>query len=184
MSIIPQDTTTENSFQFTVDTFFKKFKVGSILKHCNAYKVKGIPCIQVFKFLLMLVFTGKNLFMNYESDNFTIPFKRDVVYRMLNSMYINWQKFLYLLSAAVINHHISSLTDDTRADAFVIDDSFFSRTRSKSVELLSWVNDHADGNRSKKGFRMLTLGWTDGNTFIPVSFNLLSSSKPKAIILQ
>ncbi len=182
MSIIPQDTTTENSFQFTVDTFFKKFKVGSILKNCNAYKVKGIPCTQVFKFLLMLVFTGKNLFMNYESANSTIPFKRDVIYRMLNSLYINWKKFLYLLSAAVINHHISSLTDDTRADAFVIDDSFFSRTRSKSVELLSWVNDHADGNRSKKGFRMLTLGWTDGNTFIPVSFNLLSSSKPKALI--
>ena len=38
MSIIPQNTTTENSFHFTVDTFLKKFKVGSILKNCNAYK--------------------------------------------------------------------------------------------------------------------------------------------------
>jgi len=173
MPIIPQDTTVENSFQLTVDTFFKKLKVDSILKNCNTYKVKGIPCTQVFKLILMLVFTGKNLFMNYESDNPTIPFKKDVVYRMLNSVYINWKKFLYLLSAMVINHHISSLTDNTRADAFIIDDSFFSRTRSKSVELLSQVNDHADGNRSKKGFRMLTLGWTDGNSFIPVSFNLL-----------
>jgi len=57
----------------------------------------------------------------------------------------------------------------------VIDDSFFSRTRSKAVELLCWVKDHADGNKNKKGFRMLTLGWTDGNSFVPVAFNLLSS---------
>lgn len=32
MSIIPQDTTTENCFQFTVDTFLKKFKVGSSIQ--------------------------------------------------------------------------------------------------------------------------------------------------------
>lgn len=84
-----------------------------------------------------------------------------------------------LLSAKVINHHIAPLTADDRADAFVIDDSFFSRTRSKTVELLCWVKDHADGNKNKKGFRMLTLGWTDGNSFIPVDFNLLSSTNPK-----
>ena len=29
---------------------------------------------------------------------------------------------------------------------------------------------------------MLTLGWTDGNSFIPVAFNLLSSANPKVLI--
>jgi hypothetical protein len=130
----------------------------------------------------MLAFTGKNLFMNLESENNQIPFKKDVVYRMLNSMYINWQRFLLMLSSKVINHHISPLTGEDRADAFVIDDSFCSRTRSKAVELICWVKDHADGNKNKKGFKMLTLGWTDGNTFIPVGFNLLSSSDSKTRI--
>jgi hypothetical protein len=182
MSIVSQKITAENRFVLTVDNFFKKFSIGSILKESNAYKEKGIPCTQVFKILFSLAFTGKNLFMNYQAENSDVPFARDVAYRFLNSIHINWQRFLYLLSAKVINHHIDPLTADDRADAFVIDDSFYSRTRSKAVELLSWVNDHADGNRNKKGFRMLTLGWTDGNSFIPVAFNLLSSTNPKVLI--
>lgn len=31
--------------------------------------------------------------------------------------------------------------------------------------------------RYYKGFRMLTLGWSDGATFIPIDFALLSSTK-------
>lgn len=182
MSIVSQKMNAENRFAITVDHFFKKFSLGSILKESNAYKEKGVPCVQVFKVLLMLAFSGKNLFMNYAAENHDIPFARDVVYRFLNSVHINWQRFLYLLSAKVINHHIDPLTADNRADAFVIDDSFYSRTRSKAVELLSWVKDHADGNKNKKGFRMLTLGWTDGNSFIPVAFNLLSSADSKVRI--
>ncbi len=182
MSIVSQKMNTENRFAITVDHFFKKFSLGSILKESNAYTEKGVPCVHVFKVLLMLAFSGKNLFMNYAAENHEIPFARDVVYRFLNSVHINWQRFLYLLSAKVINHHIDALTADNRADAFVIDDSFYSRTRSKAVELLSWVKDHADGNKNKKGFRMLTLGWTDGNSFIPVAFNLLSSADSKVRI--
>ena len=182
MSIESHNMNSENRFMFTVDNFFKKFAVGSILKEANAYKEKGIPFVQVFKILLMLAFSGKNLFMSYKAENSDMPFAKDVAYRFLNSMHINWQKFLYLLSAKVINHHIDPLTGDNRANAFVIDDSFYSRTRSKAVELLCWVKDHADGNKNKKGFRMLTLGWTDGNSFIPVAFNLLSSVDSKVRI--
>ena len=182
MSIVSQKVKTENRFSLTVDNFFKMFSVGQLLKKSNAYKDKGIPCLLVFKVLFELVFTGKNLFMNYKAGNSDIPFARDVAYRFLNSIHINWQRFLYLLSAKVINHHIDRLTADDRVDAFVIDDSFYSRTRSKKVELLSWVKDHADGNKNKKGFRMLTLGWTDGNSFIPVAFNLLSSANSKVCI--
>jgi hypothetical protein len=39
---------------------------------------------------------------------------------------------------------------------------------------LSRFYDHAQG-RFSRGFRMLTLGLTDGATFIPFSFSLLSS---------
>jgi hypothetical protein len=45
-----------------------------------------------------------------------------------------------------------------------------------TVELLSRVHDHTV-NRFVKGFRMLTLGWSDGHTFVPIDFSLLSSAK-------
>jgi hypothetical protein len=52
----------------------------------------------------------------------------------------------------------------------------FERNRSKAVEMLSRFKDHATGCYYK-GFRMLTLGWSDGHTFIPVDFSLLASLK-------
>jgi len=48
----------------------------------------------------------------------------------------------------------------------------------KQVELLARVFDHTD-HRYYRGFRMLTLSWSDGNSFLPVSCTLLSSSKEK-----
>ena len=181
MSILTQKSQNENKLNHSIERFSSKFQIGSLLRQANAYKEKGIPISQVFKVLLSLVFTGKNMFMNLESkDSSAIPFGKDVIYRLLNSTAINWSRFLYLLSSKVINNHMTDLTDKSRVNAFVVDDSFYSRTRSKSVELLSWVKDHADSGRNKKGFRMLTLGWTDGNSFVPVSFNLLSSSNQKS----
>ena len=59
-----------------------------------------------------------------------------------------------------------------------IDDSMFSRNCSKKVELLARVYDHVS-HSYVKGFRMLTLGWSDGNTFLPLSHCLLSFASNK-----
>lgn len=58
----------------------------------------------------------------------------------------------------------------------MLDDSVIKRNRSKKVELLAKVYDHVE-NKFQKGFTLLTLGWTDGYSFIPVGFNMLSSAK-------
>ena len=34
----------------------------------------------------------------------------------------------------------------------------------------------------RKGYRLMTLGWTDGNTFLPVNSSLLASSKASNLI--
>jgi len=54
-----------------------------------------------------------------------------------------------------------------------VDDSLFSRSRSKAVELLARVKDHVE-NKYVRCFRMLTLDWSGGNTFVPLAFSLLS----------
>ncbi len=59
-----------------------------------------------------------------------------------------------------------------------IDDSIFERNRSKKVELLAKVYDHAK-HCYKSGFRLLTLGWSDGSTFFPVNSILLSTENKK-----
>jgi hypothetical protein len=68
------------------------------------------------------------------------------------------------------------LTNHDRPKVLILDDSSYDRNRSKSVELLARCFDHASQKmRFYKGFRMLTLGWSDGATFIPLDFSLLSS---------
>lgn len=186
MSIISQSSSNENRFKFTVDTFLTRTKIDSFLKQSNASKQKGVPCFSVFKFIFLMIFTGKNLFMTLERQAETKEFGKDVVYRFLNSIYINWKRFLLLFSSFVIKNDIENLTDEKRVNVFIVDDSFFGRMRSKSVEMLSWIHDHAEKgkNKFKKGFKMLTLGWSDGNTFIPIAFQLLCSSDPKKRLSQ
>lgn len=57
----------------------------------------------------------------------------------------------------------------------------FEHNRSKKVELLAKVYDHAK-HCYKFGFRMLTLGWSDGSTFLPVNSVLLSTENKKSRI--
>ncbi len=42
--------------------------------------------------------------------------------------------------------------------------------------MLARFKDHATGV-FYKGFRMLTMGWSDGHSFVPMDFTLLSSAK-------
>jgi hypothetical protein len=174
MSIISHYNENENRFSSTVDNFLKENRIGFLLKQSNFYKEKGISCYAVFKFLFTLVFSGKNLYRILESQNSNLPFAKDVIYRFLNSIYYNWQKFLMLLASSIIRSKLVGLTSDNRVNVLIIDDSIYSRNRSKVVELLARVRDHV-AQKYVKGFRLLTLGWSDGNTFIPLGFNLLSA---------
>lgn len=99
------------------------------------------------------------------------------MYRFLNQSTFNWRRFLLTFSASTIQK-VSHLTDAKHVKVFIIDDSSFDRNRSKKVELLARCFDHASLKmRFYKGFRMLTLGWSDGHSFMPVDFSLLSSKK-------
>ena len=105
-------------------------------------------------------------------------FGKDTVYRFMNSININWIKFTTWLSAEIIKKSINGLTDENRINVLIIDDSLFERPSSKKVELLAKVYDHVN-KVYKYGFRLLTLGWSDGNTFLPVNSCLLSTKNKK-----
>lgn len=181
MKIIPQNYENDKKVASSITTFFKIYKISSILKASNAYKSKGIPVINLFQYLFSLIFANRSMYMNMLTGKHNENFAKDTVYRFLNSTSINWIKFTSLLSAMVANSTITKLTDEKRVNVLIIDDTMFERSSSKKVELLCKVYDHAK-NTYKNGFRLLTLGWSDGNTFLPVNSCLLSSENPKTRI--
>jgi transposase, IS4 family len=125
-----------------------------------------------------MIFTNRSMYMNMLMGTNQAGFKKDTVYRFLNSIHINWIRFTTWLSAQIINETITGLTSDKRVNVLIVDDSLFERSSSKKVELLAKVYDHAK-KTYKYGFRLLTLGWSDGNTFLPVNGCLLSTENQK-----
>ena len=163
-----------NLYLSSVDNFFRKFNVKTSLNRSNIRKLKGVHPIVILSYIIALPFIGKNFYQGI-ANNHLLPFKKDVAYSFLRSEKFNWRKFLILLSVKIISF-IDSLTNKSRYKVLILDDSTIEKPRSKVVELLARVFDHAN-NRYLKGFRFLNLSWSDGFSFIPIDFCLLSSQK-------
>jgi len=165
--------------QFCV-RFINRFRIRHLLRIVNATKEKGVSAYELFSFLMGMVFSGKNLYTILEICKEKTGFEKDAVYRFLNRPSINWERFIMLLSCLAISD-VDKLTSDERRSALVVDDSPYYRNRSKRVEMLSRCYDHAE-KKFYKGLTLLTLGWSDGKTFIPVASRLLGSSNDKNLL--
>ena len=175
---ITQANQNDKQISKSIKRFFTRFHISSALKASNAYKKKGIPVVEVFQYLFLLIFSNRSMYMSLITGKNSPGFAKDTVYRFMKMIQINWLHFTTLLASRIIKDAIVPLDSEDRANVLIIDDSMFERNRSKKVELLAKAYDHAN-HRYRFGFRMLTLGWSDGNTFLPVNSVLLSSENKK-----
>jgi len=183
MSSIPHSEENQNEISNSVTNFMNKFQIGKLLFKCNAGKAKGIPVIEVFRYLFCLIFSDRSMYMQRKTGISDGSFYKNTVYRFLNNAKINWFRFTTLLSSHIINDFMKPLTDESRKDVFIIDDSLFDRSRSKKTELLAKVFDHCS-MKYKNGYRMLTLGWSDGNSFVPINHCLMSAADDKNLLCK
>lgn len=175
---ITQANQNDKQISKSIKRFFTRFHISSALKAANAYKKKGIPVVEVFQYLFLLIFSNRSMYMSLITGRNTPGFAKDTVYRFMKMLQINWIRFTTLLASRIIKDAIVPLDSEERKNVLIIDDSMFERNRSKKVELLAKAYDHAN-HRYRFGFRMLTLGWSDGSTFLPVNSVLLSSENKK-----
>ena len=175
---ITQATQNDKQISKSIKRFFTRFHISSALKASGAYKKKGIPVTEIFQYLFLLIFSNRSMYMNLITSRNTPAFAKDTVYRFMKMIQINWSRFTTILSSRIIRDAIIPLDSEDRANVLIIDDSMFERNRSKKVELLAKVYDHAK-HVYRFGFRMLTLGWSDGSTFLPVNSILLSTENGK-----
>jgi hypothetical protein len=173
MAIITGEQGIDNAIQKRFNQFMKRFDVGGKLRSVGASKVKGTSVCSLFVFLTGLVFTGKNFYEIMASNREKPSFCKNTIYRFLLCTTINWEVFIRKLSWAVIPE-VDKLTSEMRKTVLILDDTPYWRNRSNRVEFLSRCYDHSE-NKYYKGFTMLNLGWSDGQTFMPVDFRLLAS---------
>jgi hypothetical protein len=175
---ITQNNQNDNQISKSIKRFFTRFHVSSALKASNAYKKKGTPVIEIFQYLFLLIFSNRSMYMNLITGRNTPTFAKDTVYRFTKMIQINWIRFTTILASRITNDAVVPLNSEDRVNVLIIDDSMFERNRSKKVELLAKVYDHAK-HAYRFGFRMLTLGWSDGSTFLPINSVLLSTENQK-----
>lgn len=179
ISILPHGKDGQELFN-AISSFFSVFRIGNLLRKCNARKEKGVSVIDISKYKLCNVFAGRNMYMQQKTSPFKEVFSKNTFYRFLNSPKTNWLRFTTLLSKKVADI-IVPLTSEERVNAFVVDDSLSEPTSCKQTELGSRVFDHTS-MKYRMGYHPMTLGWTDGNTFLPVNSCLLASSKESNLI--
>jgi hypothetical protein len=155
-----------------IDSFFDNFTIGTLLNRAGIRKMRGVSPIMLLKAVFVLPFEGNNFFRGIVTGK-QQEFRKDAAYDLLKGPRYNWRKLLLLLAVRIVRV-FELLTADDRRKVLVIDDTTYDRSHSKCVELLARVFDHCE-RRYLKGFRMLTIGWTDGTSFLPLDFALLSS---------
>ena len=174
--ILPDFTRWGSQIDSSVSLFFKNFDLPALARICGFCKTRGFACIDILLFMIDCVFTGKNL--SAIDANGSLPYNRSTCYRFLANPNFNWRRLL-LIFAIKIRFSFMSLSDaPDRTDVLIVDDTLYERKRSKKVELLSRKHDH-NKKVSVLGFEMLTIGWSDGRSFLPLLFSLLSSQLEK-----
>jgi hypothetical protein len=205
MNSVIEATLNVNKIESSFSVFFHRFHISSLFHQCRIEKKRGIPCPHLFSFVLLLLFTGKNLYRHYHP--ISTPSKKgkqsaslfnqkpstkqkpsakqkhaygdDTVYRFLKDSTFHWKKFLTLLTKRIIHQFLQPLNDPNRVTVFTIDDTLIRREESEDVEMLSRHHDHSHKTKKNmvKGFNLLTLGYDDGSTFLPVDFTLMTAPK-------
>ena len=178
MNSITQNHQDEELLSKKMQVFFRRYQVSRILRAANAYKLRGVPVLSIFLLVFRMVFQQRSVYTQMHLQSAAMPFGKDTFYRFMNSCRIHWRRFTTELAAAIIHATLAPLTQADRINVLILDDSIYHRARSKKVELLARLYDHAKKEFSY-GFRMLTLCWSDGNTLLPVSHTLLSTENTK-----
>ena len=173
-SILPDQYAVEKQFNSRVDNFFAKYEISKKLRRCNFRKQRVLAVWKFLSSFFCLYLVARTSIVHCNPKLTPGMPQKDTIYRFLNSCQYNWRKFLLTLSSTIIKETIEPLKPHSWKNVLILDDSLNSRNRSKAVELLARVRDHVE-HKYVLGFRMLTLGWSDGNTFLPVAFSLLSS---------
>jgi len=156
-----------------IASFFDNFQIGSLLNRCGIRKLRGASPMKLFSSIFLLAFEGNNFYRGIVTND-SLEFGKDAAYALLRNPRHNWRGFMLKLVVKAVSF-FSLLTDEKREKVLIFDDSIYDRSRSKVVELLTKVYDH-NSKIYLKGFSLLTLGWSDGTTFLPLDFVLRSSA--------
>jgi hypothetical protein len=181
--ILPEVACKNPQTDSTVLQFFRRFELHHILNVCGIRKEKGLPAFDTILTLFSMVFTGKSIPVLEKEGN--LPCGKSSLFRFLDNPRFCWRKVLLLFSLKILFLFVKPAAGEKKKlfEVLIVDDTLYPRKRSKKVELLSRRHDH-NSKQYVKGFDLLTVGYSDGLSFIPLAFSLQSSQNKEVRIQE
>jgi hypothetical protein len=159
-----------------VDIFNKllgTFDLRYINKLFSGAKKRGIDGSKIFQTLFVFRLLDFSNVAQLMQSGFSkeLSHKKDVFYDFLNNTKIHWRSIMFLFFKQV--YHLIDVKSDQNSDevkCLIIDDTQLNKT-GKTMEFIGKVFDHCT-HTYQLGMKMLTLGYTDGKTFLPIDFSI------------
>ena len=148
------------------------FDIKRISRMANAVKAKGYYFHRLLSILILLPYLNQASIYAFLQSGYSelSEAEKDAYYRLKNDSRFNWRKLL----KEIIKRFIKVV--DQRGEVpqgircFSVDDTVLQKI-GKYIEHIGRIWDHVT-HRYLIGFKMLTLGYYDGRSFIPVDFSL------------
>jgi len=151
----------------------KKFFVSRISIKLDSIKKRGYSASSIILFLIYLPFLGvatvAGLFKSGHAN--LSDSEKDAYYRLKNNPAVNWRNILFAFAKRF--RKITTENGEKNPDSvtcFVVDDSDCHKT-GKKIEFIGKIFDHVH-HKWVLGFKLLTVGFWDGTSFIPLDFSL------------
>lgn len=153
-----------------------KFQLKKHFAIFDFLKSKGLAVSSLLSILIIMPFWGfASIHSLVKAGLYQFDFqgKKDALYDIKNNPLINWRKLLSLHAKRfiyLINNNINLKSD--KVTAFIADDSLIEKT-GKKIEKVGFVHNHtSSGETYILGYKLLVLGFWDGESFIPIDFSL------------
>ena len=150
---------------------FAVFSGKCIIRGVFSHKSKGISLSNLLQTLILMPFLGaSNVNALFESHyHLFYEGKKDCLYDTLRNPDTNWRKLLLNFAKRFVKT-IDKNTSEQRISFFIVDDSDLEK-RTPFFEGISRVYSHVT-RAYPFAYKILTLGYSDGKSFIPLDFSL------------
>ncbi len=150
---------------------FAVFSRKSITRSIFAYKSKGISPINLLQTLILMPFLGALKINSLFERHYQLFYegKKDCLYDILRNPDTNWRQLLLNFAKHFIKK-VDENTSEPGVSFFIADDSDLEK-RTPLFEGISRVFNHVT-RTYPFAYKVLTLGYSDGKSFIPLDFSL------------
>ena len=159
---------------------FNFLKLPALMSKLGFAKRSGVSAFDIFLMTFTSIMFGyKNIYQYFTSASHREDkISMDAAYRFLKKTHYNWSGLLKAIAVRCISFLSNEVNPNKLPCCLVVDDTCIERTKSIKSELLAKIWNHVD-QKFIRGYQCLTLGWTDGISFLPLIARMISSGSIK-----